>query len=138
LGTATGGLVKALAKAGIETAVLLFGPTGGGSYGEFRPLAAKDPMRRRSRAGTTILEVSWFLDLESVTKIVANWRPDVLHLHSFWMWHIAQVLRERLGVPLVYTVHSLDRAEYAAMHRPMGGSGGRDLRSRSHRQSYKQ
>jgi glycogen(starch) synthase len=115
LGTATGGLVKALAKAGVETAVLLFGPTGGGGggYGEFRPVGAGGPMRRRRRrAGTTIFEVSWFLDLDSVAKIVANWRPDVLHLHSFWMWHIAQALRDRLGVPLVYTVHSLDRAEY--------------------------
>ena len=28
------------------------------------------------------------------------------------MWHVAEALRHRLDVPLVYTVHSLDRAEY--------------------------
>jgi glycosyltransferase involved in cell wall biosynthesis len=113
LGTATGGLVKALVEAGVDAGVLLFGPTTGSSYGECRPLAADEiAPRRRRAAGATIFEISWFLDLDTVTKIAAGWRPDVLHLHSFWMWPIAQALRQRLGIPLVYTVHSLDRAEY--------------------------
>lgn len=113
LGTATGGLVKASVKAGIETAVFLFGPTAGSSYGELRPLIAKESANRRRRVtGATIFEISWFLDLDAITAIAARWRPDVLHLHSFWIWPIAEGLRERLGIPLVYTVHSLDRAEY--------------------------
>jgi glycosyltransferase involved in cell wall biosynthesis len=112
LGTATGGLVRALVKAGIETAVFLFGPVSGASYGEFRPIAERATYRRRRLAGATIFEVSWFLDFDAVTKIAARWRPDVLHLHSFWIWPVAEALRRRLGIPLVYTVHSLDRAEY--------------------------
>ena len=32
--------------------------------------------------------------------------------HSFWLWPLANALRMRTGVPIVYTVHSLDRAEY--------------------------
>jgi glycogen synthase len=113
LGVATGGLVKASAKAGIDVGVLLLGPTAGSSYGAFRPLSDQNPgARRRRTQGTTVFEVSWVQDFETVVRIVANWQPDLLHLHSFWVWPIAQALRERLAIPLVYTVHSLDRAEY--------------------------
>jgi len=112
LGTATAGLTAALAGAGVEVAVLLFGPSSGSSYGEFRPLARYPVVGRRRHAGVTIFEISWFLDIDSVVRIARRWRPGVLHLHSFWMWHIAGALRNRLNIPLVYTVHSLDRAEY--------------------------
>lgn len=113
LGTATGGLVKALVKAGIEAAVFLFGPTAGSSYGRFTPLVTGEATSRRRRSvGATIFEISWFLDLDAIAAIATNWRPDVLHLHSFWIWPIAETLRRKLRIPLVYTVHSLDRAEY--------------------------
>lgn len=112
LGTATGGLVKALAKSGIKTAVFLFGPNSGCSYGQFRPFVSNVAEKRRRSHGSTIFEVSWFLDPATIVAIAASWRPDVLHLHSFWIWPIAENLRRSLGVPLVYTVHSLDRAEY--------------------------
>ena len=112
LGTATGGLVKALAQAGVEVAVLLIGPTAGSSYGEFKPLVGNSGARGRRSGGVTIFEVSWFQHLDAITRIVASWRADILHLHSFWLWPIAQAIRQRLGTPLVYTVHSLDRAEY--------------------------
>jgi glycogen(starch) synthase len=112
LGTATGGLVKALVKASVDVAVLLIGPTAGSSYGEFKPLFGTAGTRRRRSGGVTIFEVSWFQDLDIITRIVASWRAEVVHLHSFWLWPIAQAIRQRLGTPLVYTVHSLDRAEY--------------------------
>lgn len=112
LGTATGGLVRALAKSGIDTAVFLFGPNSGGSYGQFKPFESGAPARRRRALGATIFEVSWFLDPATLAAIAARWRPDILHLHSFWIWPIAENLRRCLGIPLVYTVHSLDRAEY--------------------------
>jgi glycogen synthase len=112
LGTATGGLVAALANAGVEVAVLLFGPVAGSGYGQFEPVSGPANARRRMSAGVTVFEVSWSSDFEALARIARLWRPDVLHLHSFWMWHIADGLRRRLGVPLVYTVHSLDRAEY--------------------------
>jgi hypothetical protein len=105
LGTATGGLVRALAKGGIETAVFLFGPSSGGSYGQFRPFASGTAAKRRRALGATIFEVSWFLDPATIAAIAAKWRPDVLHLHSFWIWPIAENLSPL--DPLVYTVHSL-------------------------------
>jgi glycosyltransferase involved in cell wall biosynthesis len=114
LGTAVGGLVEASANAGMTVGVLLFGQTAGPGYGKFVPLpeTATNTVAPRLTAGATIFEVSWFQGIESLAQTVAMWQPDVLHLHSFWLWQIAQALRDRLGKPLVYTVHSLDRAEY--------------------------
>ena len=103
LGTAVGGSVKASAAAGIATGVLLVGPAAGSSYGTFLPLpqaTARAGATRRA-AGATIFEVSWFQSLEGVAQTAARWRPDVLHLHSFWLWPLAQGLSDRLGVPLV-------------------------------------
>ena len=113
LGTAVGGLVTASANAGIATAVLLFGESAGAAYGQFvsLPEAVRTIPARRRAVGATIFEVSWFQGIEAIAQTAAKWRPDILHLHSFWLWPLAQGLRARLGKPLVYTVHSLDRAE---------------------------
>src|SRR3954470_10005311 len=54
LGTATGGLVKALAEAGVDAAVLLIGPAAGSGYGEFKPLSGNAGARRRRSGGVTI------------------------------------------------------------------------------------
>ena len=114
LGTAVGGLVEASANAGMAVGVLLFGQTAGPGYGKFVPLPQTTThiVGTRLTAGATIFEVSWFQGIESLAQIVTMWQPDVLHLHSFWLWPIAQALRDRIRKPLVYTVHSLDRAEY--------------------------
>lgn len=112
LGTAIGGLVNASVQAGVDVAVVLFGPFAGSSYGQSQPLPATRGVRRRSAGGVNLFEVSWSMDIDALARLVARWRPDLLHLHSFWMFHVADGLRQRLGIPLVYTVHSLDRAEY--------------------------
>jgi glycosyltransferase involved in cell wall biosynthesis len=113
LGTAVGGLVKASATAGITTGVLLFGECRGSSYGKFVSLQEPArPRRTHSAVGAKIFEVSWHQGVEAIARTAATWRPDILHLHSFWLWPVARGLRARLGKPLVYTVHSLDRAEY--------------------------
>jgi glycogen synthase len=121
LGTAVGGLVKASANAGIATAVLLFGESVGATYGKFVLLteALRTVPATRFAVGATIFEVSWFQGIEAIAQTVAKWRPDILHLHSFWLWALAQGLRARLGKPLVYTVHSLDRAEYELGRGPL-------------------
>ena len=41
-----------------------------------------------------MFEVSWSIDLDVLATIAALWDPDLIHLHSFWMWHIAEGLRE--------------------------------------------
>jgi glycogen synthase len=121
LGTAVGGLVKASANAGIATGVMLFGDSAGTAYGKFVTLpeaASRVPATRRA-TGATIFEVSWFQGIDAIAQTAAMWRPDILHLHSFWLWPLAQGLRARLGKPLVYTVHSLDRAEYELGQGPL-------------------
>jgi glycogen synthase len=60
LGTATGGLVKALVKVGVQAAVLLFGPSAGSSYGQLRPLPSVGRRSRHRSAGITVFEASWF------------------------------------------------------------------------------
>ena len=36
----------------------------------------------------------------------------MIHLHTSWLWPVAEAIRAECGTPIVFTVHSLDRAEY--------------------------
>src|ERR1043166_689663 len=75
LGTAIGGLVKALAKAGVAVGVLLFGSTAGPSYGKFVPSPKKiRGTRTPTDANTTIFGVSWFEGIEACARIAAKFR----------------------------------------------------------------
>jgi glycogen(starch) synthase len=120
LGIAVGGLVKASAGAGIDVGVLLFGGSeDAGTYAGPRAEAAGDADRTALRQGDiSVIKLSTFDDLDKVERIARAIAPDIIHLHSFWLWSQAQGLRERLGVPLVYTVHSLDKAEYEVGYGP--------------------
>ncbi len=119
LGTAVGGLVRASAIAGMSVGVLLLGHHAGNAYGkiELAPSSATPMPVRRGKPEATLFEVV-FNDFDAMISLAARWQPDILHLHTFWLWPIAQALRRRLGTPLVYTVHSLDRAEYELGHGP--------------------
>ena len=114
LGTAVGGLVAASSQAGIETAVLLVGAGGDPSYQ--RPTSTDSgPTNEpaiRSIAGIHVHPVSHADAERYALRLILDWRPDVLHLHVFWLWPLARALRARTGLNIVYTVHSLDRAEY--------------------------
>ncbi len=115
LGTAVGGLAAASARNGIEVGVLLIGAGGEPSYRQ--PAGAQrssdNPATAEHRAeGIHLRPTPHHAAEEMGIRWVQSWRPDVLHLHSFWLWPVARAIRERTGVPLVYTVHSLDRAEY--------------------------
>jgi glycogen(starch) synthase len=114
LGTAVGGLVAASSQAGIEIAVLLVGAGDGQAY---RPPMSTGSARRnepaiRSIAGIHLHLVSHADAEHYALRLILDWRPDVLHLHVFWLWPLARALRDRTGLGIVYTVHSLDRAEY--------------------------
>src|SRR4051812_3840215 len=123
LGTAVGGLALASAGAGMTVGVLLIGETGGLAYGAPHVGTGASPHRARAAhpAGTalaaaagalTLFTLAWSEAQAGAVQLVHAWRPDVLHLHSFWLWPVARAIQEQTGVPLVYTVHSLDRAEY--------------------------
>ena len=114
LGTAVGGLVAASSQAGIETAVLLVGAGGDPSYQ--RPTSTDSEPRNepaiQSIAGIHVHPVSHADAVRYALRLILAWRPDVLHLHVFWLWPLARALRARTGLNILYTVHSLDRAEY--------------------------
>lgn len=120
LGTAVGGLVHASARAGIEVGVLLVGGVlvlGDEAYaGGWRPIAGAssgaDRESGRSAGGVRFFQVAPHEARRSALRMARRWTPDVVHLHSAWLWPVALAIRERFGTPIVFTVHSLDRAEY--------------------------
>ena len=113
LGTAVGGLVSASISAGMDVAVLLVGYGSSPGYAAPERSAAPDgnAMARRKH-GPAIWGVPHTDAIEESVRFARRWRPDVIHLHVFWLAHVAAAVRRATGAPLVYTVHSLDRAEY--------------------------
>lgn len=121
LGTAVGGLANASAHAGMSVGVLLVGGAlvlGDGSYGQWRPisLASRSPSIDEPLAvsadGVSFFQVSPAEAEDAAIRLVEKWKPDIVHLHTAWFWPVARAIRDETRTPLVYTVHSLDRAEY--------------------------
>ncbi|HXM48251.1 MAG TPA: glycosyltransferase family 4 protein [Pyrinomonadaceae bacterium] len=121
LGTAVGGLATASAHAGISVGVMLVGGAlvlGDGSYGAWKAISREqqglvaDESLVVNSDGVFFFQVPPGEAEETGIRLVQKWKPDIVHLHTAWFWPIARAIRERTGTPLVYTVHSLDRAEY--------------------------
>src|SRR4028119_1556142 len=51
-------------------------------------------------------------DIDVLIRRASDWRPDIVHLHSVELWSVADAIRQESGASLVYTVHSLQLAEY--------------------------
>jgi glycogen(starch) synthase len=112
LGTAVGGLVHALAAAGDTVAVLLVG--GGGSEAGYGHPSARAPAGDSSvhaRSDITFFQIPWHGAVEQAAQIARQWRPDLVHLHTAWIWPFAERVL-KTGIPMIYTAHSVDRAEY--------------------------
>jgi len=121
LGTAVGALAAASTRCGIEVTILLVGSEGDPSY---QRVAGREPeVGQRSRirgwCDISVVPASHESAAEIGVRHARRWRPDALHLHSFWLWPVAEAIRQRTGVPIVYTVHSLDRAEYEIGEGPL-------------------
>src|SRR5499433_412979 len=124
LGTAVGGWVTASARAGIEVAVqLVEGPLvlgeGGTAYGSPRPRGGG--LQREAVTGDEgilFYTSSWEDAVEVGVRAIRTWRPDVVHLHTAMLWYLAEALQQRTGKPIVYHVHSVDRAEYELGQEP--------------------
>jgi len=113
LGTAVGGLVTASALAGLQVAVLLVGYGRIPGYSSSEPEFAGDSdVLGRRRRDVTIWAVPHSEAISASIDFARRWRPDVIHVHVFWLAHVAAAVRAATGAPVVYTVHSLDRAEY--------------------------
>jgi glycosyltransferase involved in cell wall biosynthesis len=120
LGTAVGGLVNASAGAEMIVAVLLIGGAlvidGKVVHAYGRPTGSEDHDGREvaltSIDGVQFFQLPWNDPQQLAVGLVRSWRPDVVHLHTHWAWPVAQAIRDETGTCLVYTVHSVDRAEY--------------------------
>jgi glycosyltransferase involved in cell wall biosynthesis len=112
LGTAVGGLVRASVETGLQVAVLLIGYGGSPGYSYPRAEASVDKFKRKRRKNGTIWAVPHGDAVAASIEFSKRWQPNVIHVHVFWLAHIAAAVREATGAPLIYTVHSLDRAEY--------------------------
>ncbi|HKH50081.1 MAG TPA: glycosyltransferase family 4 protein [Thermoanaerobaculia bacterium] len=118
LGTAVGGLAAASARAGLDVKVLLVAGDWFWSYGH----RAETPEGlQRAMVADRRLEILPAREADAVAAAVrfaARWRPDVLHVHPVELWPIARGIREQTGIPIVYTVHSLNCAEYEIGREP--------------------
>ena len=117
LGTAVGGWVRASAQQGLAVGVLLiegalvvdesmtnlYGAPVARSAADLPASAVVD------REGVMFVRAGRESAIEIGVRIAQQWRPDVIHLHTAMLWWVAQAIRERTGVPLVYHVHSVDR-----------------------------
>src|SRR4029079_6697818 len=92
LGTALGGLAFASARAGMKVGVLLAGEMGWAGYaGEDSALAEQSGAEDRVQAvtwsgGVTIFHVPSYQPIEAGVRLVRTWKPDVVHMHVFWLW----------------------------------------------------
>jgi glycosyltransferase involved in cell wall biosynthesis len=125
LGTAVGGLVNASSRYGIEVGVFLVGGVlvvgspesaqmdyGGGHLSSCGRILSSHGQTVFGPTGVMFKQVDPTTAVEAGVRLARHWRPDVVHLHTAWLWHVAAAIREQTGVPFVFTVHSLDRVEY--------------------------
>jgi glycogen(starch) synthase len=124
LGTAVGGWVTGSARSGVDVGVLLIeGPLaddehGGNSYGRPHPAPPQPWGETVERGGITFFQASTGDAVQAGLEAVERWQPDIIHLHTAMIWHVAAAIRAETGKPLVYHVHSVDRAEYELGHEP--------------------
>jgi glycogen synthase len=125
LGTAVGGWVKACARAGVDVAVQLVGGVlaldgNAALYGAPRHRTSHRDLSPTltSEEGILFIQSSDSEAIAAGVSAVEQWRPDVVHLHTAMLWYLAAAIKAATGKPLVFHVHSVDRAEYDLGNEP--------------------
>jgi glycosyltransferase involved in cell wall biosynthesis len=121
LGTAVGGLATASAQGGLTVGVMLVGVAGYESYGHIVPTGQTPADLQQTvmqPTGVQIFPIGWSDAAARAVALVREWQPDVVHIHPVELWPIARVIQAEVGTPLVYTVHSINLAEYAIGEEP--------------------
>jgi glycogen(starch) synthase len=73
---------------------------------------------RTSEEGILFIQCSDSEAIAAGVRAVEEWRPDVVHLHTAMLWYLAAAIKVATGRPLVFHVHSVDRAEYDIGNEP--------------------
>src|SRR5216684_6623789 len=132
LGTAVGGWVQASAREGMQVGVLLIegqlvldDPKHATRYGAGHAPGRGLPSHGEGgeqgvvdRQGITFFQARWPDAVEAGVRLARGWEPDIVHLHTAMVWPVAQAIQARTAKPLVYHVHSVDRAEYEIGEEP--------------------
>ena len=104
ISTAVGGLVPALREAGHSCAVV--------SFDGFRPgRAVRDlvEVTAPDRIDEPLLRVRDDRDLAQVEAFARAFAPEIVQLHVDLLWTVAAKLRDRLGAPILATLHVCHR-----------------------------
>jgi len=134
LGTAVGGWVTASAQAGMTMGVLLVegelvldDPTGSARYGTAHPTGRTRLGTQRVEGGEAAVvdpqgiryfQTRWPEAVDAGVRLARRWQPDIVHLHTAMLWPIAEAIQRQTARPLVYHVHSVDKAEYEIGQEP--------------------
>lgn len=116
LGTAVEGLTRALGEAGTPVQILLVHglATYGYGYAYGYGVAGHEVAVVAPAAappGTELVHLSYADALAHGPKLAVSHDVHIVHLHSSWLWVVADAIRAATGAPVVYTAHSIDRAE---------------------------
>jgi glycogen synthase len=63
-------------------------------------------------SGVELFRVTESQATGDISRFVRAWKPSLQHLHVPWLWPIARAARPAAGLPMVYTAHSVARAEF--------------------------
>src|SRR5262245_16825493 len=88
LGTAVGGLVKASAEAGLDVAVLLVGHGRSSGYSQHQTYPSDAQLSGYRQEGAVLVwPVPHQGAIAASVEFAMRWRPDVIHVHVFWLAH---------------------------------------------------
>ncbi|HET7061397.1 MAG TPA: glycosyltransferase family 4 protein [Nitrosospira sp.] len=123
LGTVVGGLTVASVRAGIEVDVLLVRHEGQLSYGNLAPAwTVAVPGEEKEASGDefpiNIFQIPHAGAAAAAIRLARDRRPDIIHIHPVELWPVAKAIKQATGIPIVYTVHSLNLAEYEFGNEP--------------------
>jgi glycosyltransferase involved in cell wall biosynthesis len=117
-----GGLTTACARAGMSIDVLLVRHEYVRSYGRSFPSwtvsASSGETSRDGKQLVTIFSVPSCDAIDAAMRLVRARQPDIIHIHPVELWPIGKAIKQATGIPIVYTVHSLNLAEYEVGHEP--------------------
>jgi glycosyltransferase involved in cell wall biosynthesis len=121
LGTAVGGLTEALSKENVSVGVLLVGGAlvlNRQPYGSWNTFSVQELQEQMTTEKFVRKEDIFFFHVApdqayNIAGLLSDyWAPDIIHLHTAWLLPVAMKIREKCNCPIVFTVHSIDKAEY--------------------------